>query len=235
MRYSQIASALLPLFVVATVALAMRDRPVSAAAPSAAPAASVFADIYRDGTWAKDDAGAGTSGLGSTLEATALYREYLRRFMHDHTIASVVDAGCGDWEFSKAIDWTGIDYRGFDIVPAVIAADTAAFEKANVHFAVANIVTDELPAADLLIVKHVLQHLPNDDVKKAIARMGRYKHVLLVDTVNPLNLSAENRDITVGSFRFFDPAAPPFNLPAVKELTWWDGHHMQQVARLSVR
>ena len=38
--------------------------------------------------------------------------ETYQQFLKDNAIRSVVDAGCGDWEFSQAIDWTGIDYKG---------------------------------------------------------------------------------------------------------------------------
>jgi len=46
----------------------------------------------------------------------------LQQFLKDNKIRSVVDAGCGDWGLSQALDWGGIDYKGYDIVEAVIAA-----------------------------------------------------------------------------------------------------------------
>ncbi|MBX3217652.1 MAG: class I SAM-dependent methyltransferase [Labilithrix sp.] len=203
-------------------------RAVSSSQPPTT-AASAFGEIYRDASWGIDDAGAGTSGLGSTVAATALYRTYLQAFLKEHKIKSVVDAGCGDWEFSKAMDWSGIDYKGYDVVEPVIAKNKQRHEAANVHFFTADIVEDDLPAADLLLVKHVLQHLPNDAVMKFMGKMRNYKHILLTDTVHPVTMSGVNRDIAVGDFRTFDPTAAPFSLPGVKALTWWDGHHMQQV------
>jgi 2-polyprenyl-3-methyl-5-hydroxy-6-metoxy-1,4-benzoquinol methylase len=192
----------------------------------------VFTEIYRERVWGKNDAGVGTSGSGSTLTATAQYRSYLQAFLKEHKIKSVVDAGCGDWEFSKAMDWTGVDYKGYDIVESVVAKDKQTYEKPNIHFFVGNVITDDLPAADLFIMKHVLQHLPNDDVNRVIGKMGKYKHILLTDSVDRRTLSGDNRDISIGSFRLFDPTMPPFSLPGTKDLTWWDGYHMQQVVHL---
>ncbi|MCW5831077.1 MAG: class I SAM-dependent methyltransferase [Labilithrix sp.] len=214
-----------------------RQAPPRAATSAEAPvtAASAFAEIYREASWAADDAGVGTSGLGSTVEATALYRAYLQAFLKEHKIKSVVDAGCGDWEFSRVMDWSGVDYKGYDVVESVIAKNKQRYESANVHFFTADVVTDELPAADLLLVKHVLQHLPNDDVTKFMGKMGNYKHILVTDTVHPRTMSGSNRDIAVGDFRTFDPTAPPFSLPGVKALTWWDGHHMQQVVHFATK
>jgi hypothetical protein len=85
----------------------------------------VFTDIYQDKTWGTNEAGRGHSGTGSTLQATVVYRAFLQQFMKDNGIKSVVDAGCGDWEFSSAIDWRGIDYRGFDIVASLVKQNTA--------------------------------------------------------------------------------------------------------------
>lgn len=249
--YARFAAVALPPLVVAVGWLVYRDldrvahEPPPARAPSAPPvaapsappaaASSVFDAIYKDATWGKNAEGEGTSGSGSTLESTALYRAFLQGFLKEHHVTSVVDAGCGDWEFSKAIDWSGIDYKGYDIVPAVIAKDKARYEKPNVHFFVANIVTDELPPADLLVSKHVLQHLPNADVAKFLTQLPKYKHVLLVNSVQRTTLSGDNKDIAVGQFRSLDPTKPPFDLPGVKVLTWWDGLHMHQAVHLARR
>ncbi|MCW5805121.1 MAG: class I SAM-dependent methyltransferase [Deltaproteobacteria bacterium] len=212
----------------------------SSPAPAPEPAAKaveatgdhrkVFASIYEDRTWGANGDGRGTSGTGSTLGATVVYRAYLQQFMAEHGIKSVVDAGCGDWEFSSALDWTGIDYRGFDIVPAIVARNTERHGKANIHFRVGNIITDDLPPADLLISKDVLQHLPNKDVVAFLGKqLPKYKHVLLTNGVDAHSLSGANGDIAIGDYRPIDLTLPPYSLAALKVLTYWDGKHMHQV------
>jgi 2-polyprenyl-3-methyl-5-hydroxy-6-metoxy-1,4-benzoquinol methylase len=153
---------------------------------------------------------------------------FLTEFLKDNRITSVVDAGCGDWEFSQSIDWTGIDYKGYDIVDAVIAANTKKYAKPNVHFSAANIVEAELPPADLLISKHVLQHLSNRDVTKFLTQLPKYKHVLLINGVDRMTMSAANTDIAAGDYRELDVTRPPFNIAGVKVLSYWDGIHMHQ-------
>lgn len=199
------------------------------ASPGAPDTAKVFDDIYRHAKWGSNTAGVGNSGTGSTLPATLLYRTFLQQFLKDNAIHSVVDAGCGDWEFSQAINWTGIDYRGFDIVEAVVAQNTKKYAKPNIHFFAANIIDQDLPAADLLISKHVLQHLPNRDVAKFLTKLSKYKHVLLINGVSRDTMSGSNADIAAGEYRELDVTRPPFNVPGVKVLTYWDGFHMQQV------
>ncbi|HTR52984.1 MAG TPA: class I SAM-dependent methyltransferase [Kofleriaceae bacterium] len=192
-----------------------------------------FEQIYQEKRWGTSGTGDGTSGAGSTLGATMWWRLYLQRFMAIYDVHSVVDAGCGDWEFSRAIDWSGIDYKGFDIVDAVIAEDRRRFEAPNIHFFTANIVDTDLPPADLLIVKHVLQHLPNADVAKFISQLSKYKHVLIVDGVDRQTLSALNTDTVPGGYRQLDLTAPPFNLHGTKVLTYLgDDQAMHQVVHI---
>ena len=202
-------------------------------APAPQSASAVFEHIYEAGVWGTNDAGEGTSGSGSTLESTAVYRAFLQAFMKEHDIHSVVDAGCGDWEFSKAIDWKGIDYRGYDVAAPVIAKNKAKHTASNVHFFVADIAKEELPAADLVLSKHVLQHVPNADVSSFLAQLPKYRHALLTNTVRAESHSASNVDIPVGGFRPLDPTRPPFSVAGVKALTWWDGHHMHQVVHIA--
>ena len=228
---------------VGTPAPAPAPKPVETTAPAPAPAvpavpdkaeeaktAKAFGDIYSNATWGTNTTGIGNSGTGSTEQSTAVYRAVLQQFLADNHITSVVDAGGGDWEFSHLIDWKGISYKGFDIVASVVAQDKQRYAAPNIEFAVGNIVEDDLPPADLLVSKHVLQHLPTADVQKFFAKqLKKYKYVLLTDGVDPTTMSATNSDIEPGEYRQLDPTKPPFNLAGTKLVTYWDGHHMSQI------
>lgn len=242
--YDKIARIAFPLFAVITALLLIlrisRDRPPPPNSPAppivtydAAPAPKpvehdtkqtkqAFDEIYKDSKWGLSPDGVGKSGTGSTLHATLLYRTFLGQFLEDNKIKSVVDAGCGDWEFSQHIDWTGIQYTGYDIVPTVIEANKKRFAKPNIEFVNADIVETDLPKADLLISKHVLQHLPNAAVAKLVKQFDKYEHVLLTNGVDGSTLTAANTDIKPGEYRYIDLTKPPFNLTATKLLTYKD-------------
>ena len=176
---------------------------------------NTFNRIYAEGTWGRDVAGKGTSGTGSTLEITREYRAYVEDFMKQHRITSVVDAGCGDWSFSSAIDWGNASYLGVDIASDVIATVRRKHEKGKITFQVGDI-TEELPAAELLISKDVLQHLSNSLVHKFISnnlRNGKYKWVILTN-----DRGNRNYDIESGTYRAIDLAAPPFDVRGLIDL-----------------
>jgi len=208
------------------------SAPDTAAAPEPA-AQRIFADIYRHAIWGTNAQGEGNSGPGSTLRSTLVYRAFLQQFFKDNAIRSVVDAGCGDWEFSQALDWGSIDYKGFDIVESAVSEAKRKFTKPNIAFFVGNVVELDLPPADLLICKHVLQHLPTRDVRTFLGQLRKYRHVLLTNSINPNTMSATNVDIAVGECRALDPTKPPFNLTGAKVLTYWDGHAMHQVVHIA--
>ena len=179
------------------------------------PLTKTFNGIYREGIWGRDVAGKGTSGSGSTLDITREYRAYLEDFIRKHRVTSIVDAGCGDWTFSSTIDWGGASYLGVDIASDVIEANRRKYEKPNVTFQVGDI-TEELPSADLLISKDVLQHLPDALVDRFIRnnlKTGKYKWVLLTN-----DRGSGNPDIVPGGYRAIDLAAAPFNVPGLVDL-----------------
>ncbi len=168
-----------------------------------------FNEIYDKGSWAKSPDGKGTSGSGSTLQITTEYRAFLEQFIKSHEIKSVVDAGCGDWEFSSAVDWNRARYLGIDISTKVIAEVKRKHESKTVRFMVGD-VTQSLPPADLLICKDVLQHLPIKLIKRFIKnnlRKGKYKWALLTNDRGP-----ENQDIKPGEYRTINLSAPPFQV-----------------------
>jgi SAM-dependent methyltransferase len=176
-----------------------------------------FNQIYSDGTWGRDVTGKGTSGSGSTLEITREYRAYVEDFIRTHAITSVVDAGCGDWGFSSAMDWGDASYLGVDIASDVIEAVRRKHERGRIRFQVGDI-TEELPAADLLISKDVLQHLSNELVHKFIRnnlKPGKYKWVILT---NDRGSPPRNTDIRPGGHRVLDLAAPPFEVKGLVDL-----------------
>ena len=179
------------------------------------PLTQTFNRIYTEGVWGRDVAGKGTSGTGSTPEITREYRAYLQDFIRKNRVQSVVDAGSGDWSFSSTIDWAGASYLGVDIASDVIEAVREKHEKRNVKFRVGDI-TEELPGADLLISKDVLQHLPNELVHKFIRnnlRKGKYKWALLTN-----DRGSGNLDTIPGGYRAIDLAAPPFDVRGLVDL-----------------
>jgi len=188
----------------------------------------VFTHIYQNAVWGVDEKGEGTSGPGSTVANTKEYMEYLQDFLKEKKITSVVDLGCGDWQFSQHINWNGVQYTGFDVVLPIIERNKAKFSQPNIAFMHGDGITTDLPAADLLICKDVLQHLTEADIKKIAAQFPKFKYCLITNGIDADTLSSNNHPISRGDYRTLDIRKPPFNIKAKKVLTY-RGPFMNQV------
>ena len=189
----------------------------------------VFTNIYVNKIWGANQAGEGHSGCGSTLSATESYRYFLQNFFKAFDIHSVVDFGCGDWEFSRELDWDGIDYLGLDVVKHVIKHDQEQFSTEHIRFVHVDGLTAELPQADLLICKDVLQHLTNGDVKLFLKQLPSFKYCLITNDVDPQTQTTKNSNSPRGGYRWLDLTQPPYNVIGEKIFSYTDGHHLKQV------
>lgn len=168
-----------------------------------------FEEIYAKNEWLHG------SGEGSLPQHTKGYARFLEKYVSENKIKSVVDMGCGDWQFSKDISWGDAKYHGFDVVPSVIERNTRIYSTGQVCFSLYSGDPAELPSADLLIVKDVLQHLSDATVHQALKNFDRYAQILITNCVNPRG-STINRDISDGEFRYLDVRLSPFNFDSIE-------------------
>src|ERR1700739_4822404 len=78
------------------------------------------------------------SGFGSLVASTATYRYIIESFIRLNNVHSVLDLGCGDWQFSKLIPWDNYDisYLGLDVSHVIIERNTANFGTERCQFQV---------------------------------------------------------------------------------------------------
>lgn len=167
----------------------------------------VFGNIYALNSW-----GFG-SGHGSLPKATRRYRQFLADFMRENKVRSVVDYGCGDWQFSRLVDWSRVNYLGLDVISGLIDTNNKKYRMTNVRFEMAPEQFANVPSADLLIVKDVLQHFPTEMVRRFMEEaVPHFKFALITNCIEPA--SELNREITLGDFRPLDLRAAPFHYRA---------------------
>lgn len=158
----------------------------------------IFTEIYDKNVW-------GGSGGGSSPENTVEYRKLLQKFLKDKKIKSVLDYGCGDWSFSRHIDWTGIHYLGYDCVESVVKNNHIQHRSETIKFT-------SLPVpeyhgfSELLIVKDVLQHWSNEDIINFLEDHKYFKYILITNT-----LGTSENDITPGDCRGLSAKLYPLN------------------------
>ena len=121
--------------------------------------------------WQRRYAAGGSAGSGSYGDLGHFKAEVLNGFVAEHTIADVVEFGCGDGNQLGLADYPR--YLGFDVSAEALElcraafADRAAFEFRHVD-------KDQGESADLALSLDVIYHLVEDPVYEAyMARLFR--------------------------------------------------------------
>lgn len=146
----------------------------------------LFTKVYEEHLWAEkgetvDPHHPFNSGPGSAEEAASPYTDCVTRFIEKHGIRSVVDLGCGDFRVGRRIARAGINYIGVDVVEPLIQSNQANFAADNVQFRCLDITRDELPKAQLCLVRQVFQHLSNAQVKSVLNRLKQFDWVIVTE------------------------------------------------------
>ncbi|MGW1421700.1 class I SAM-dependent methyltransferase [Bradyrhizobium manausense] len=176
--------------------------------------AARFERIERTNLWG---AATSVSGLGSENRATAAIREALPGLLQRLGVRSLLDAPCGDAGWIGSMK-AGVEYTGIDIVPSLIAANTARAARGEVRgrFLVADVTRDPLPRCDVILCRDCLVHLSFQNIVRAIARFRASGAQFLLATTFPE--WDDNRDCEDGDWRALNMTMPPFNWPSPREL-----------------
>jgi hypothetical protein len=176
-----------------------------------------FDAIFRSNGWGSDES---VSGPGSTADATAQLRAALPEIFRRLNITSVLDAGCGDLNWMRQLDYVFERYIGIDVVEPLIARHRLASWPAGYEFRQASLTDYAGPALDAVFSRDVLVHLPFALVQKAIAHWVSLGFRALFLTSFPR--TTINRDCAIGAWRPLNLELPPFNFPRPK-IEIWEG------------
>jgi SAM-dependent methyltransferase len=150
--------------------------------------------------------------------------------VREQGIHTVVDVGCGDWSFSRLIDWGDATYIGVDVVPELIASLQARYGNERRSFLAGDARLVPLPAGELLVMKDVLQHWPNQAIADFLPRLAGFRWAILTNDRDryyrrgwrhlwrPDRPDVPNTDIPFGGYRPVRLREAPFHLDA-RELT----------------
>lgn len=162
--------------------------------------AAVFGHVYRCGLWG-DGSGTGSVPTGEAAE-------YIRLIAAMAAVGgwrTAVDAGCGDGRVARALaERTGMQITGVDCVPSILGPASARYTP------VAGDITavDQLPPADVLLVKDVLHHWPTDMIRRWLAEViaaGRWQWLICTQDRHPHGAT----DTHLGGYRALDPRSEP--------------------------
>ncbi len=158
----------------------------------------VMQQVYKNKLWGGADSDF-YSGEGShNSEIIEPYLTAVKNFLKslDNPIA-ICDLGCGDFNVGNELFSYSKNYIGVDIVPNLIQRNKELYRSENLSFHCMDIAMDELPKADCVLLRQVLQHLSNHEVEQIVKKLYQYKYVILTEHL-PVGDFTSNKDIISG-------------------------------------
>jgi len=124
------------------------------------------------------------SGPGSTVAAASECMDLIDEVVSAYGVTSILDLGCGDWHWMRRAAWResqNVSYEGWDAHPALIEQLTKDYGNDRTRFRCADITTTAFPAADLVICRDVLFHLPLELAARVVGQL-KSRDCLLIST-----------------------------------------------------
>ena len=177
----------------------------------------IFSKIYENNIWNKNSKNDFNSGPGShDADIIKPYINEICSFLKINTNLTVLDIGCGDFNIGSHIFHNSKKYIAIDIVDKLIDRNKKKFNSNKLIFKKIDIVNEDIPKGDCLLIKEVLQHLPNNQIKIILSKLKNYKYIFLTESI-PLFNFKPNMDkikgpdcrIDINSAIVIDK--PPFN------------------------
>jgi SAM-dependent methyltransferase len=85
----------------------------------------IFKDVYRNNIWGDPET---VSGHGSGVARTAAFRDQFANLLIELGTRSLLDAGCGDFNWMKEVQLPIARYFGVDVVPELIAKNQTNYK-----------------------------------------------------------------------------------------------------------
>ncbi|MBI3006592.1 MAG: class I SAM-dependent methyltransferase [Ignavibacteriales bacterium] len=143
---------------------------------------------------------------------TANIRSRLEEFLRVNSIHTLLDIACGDFHWMKEVDLGTTKYIGGEIVADLVERNNRLYASPDRTFVHLDIINSMLPAADAILCRDCLPHLPTQHILLALQNIKRSKAKYLVTSNYPL--CRENVDIPIGKFRRINLELEPFFLSA---------------------
>lgn len=168
---------------------------------------AAFTQHYRLKDWMEPET---VSGRGSTLKRTETIRRELPALFAELGVRSVLDAGCGDFNWFQALDAELDSYLGVEVVEELAAANRERFGNPRREFVALDITRDDLRRVDLILCRDCLVHLKNRQIQAALRNFRRSGASWLLTTT--FTGPHPNEDAPLGGWRPLNLERAPFAL-----------------------
>lgn len=158
----------------------------------------IFTDIYEKNIWGHDGTKSynGSSGGGSEISYNdSVYIPFLKKFITENNIKTVVDLGCGSFKCGSLIyNELDILYTGYDTYNKIITYNSEIYERPKYTFINLDFYSnkDKILDGDLCILKDVIQHWMMDEIYTFLDYLTENKKFKYIIICNCSNQTVDN-------------------------------------------
>jgi len=178
----------------------------------------IFTEVYDKNLWNSQET---RSGSGSELANCSEIIKHIPELLKRNNIKSVLDCPCGTYNWQYKVEWG--EYIGADIVPLMIANNI--LHEPYTHFMLLDLITDNLPKADMILVRDCFVHLSFEDSIKAIENIKRAGIKYLLAT--SFNIQYNKPFPTSFEWRKINMEIYPFNLKAIDSIREFEDKYLK--------
>jgi len=156
---------------------------------------SLFNIVYKRNFWNIGKNEQFYSGIGSRDER--IIKPYIKKIENiiKNKKYKILDLGTGDFNVSKKLCKHAKYFYGIDIVKPLIVRNKEKFKGKNLKFLHLDICKDKLPDADVYILRQVLQHLSNNEIKLILKKIYKKNKIFIITEHLPGKKFIPNVDI----------------------------------------
>ncbi len=156
---------------------------------------SLFNIVYKRNFWNIGKNEQFYSGVGSRDER--IIKPYIRKIENiiKKKKYKILDLGTGDFNVSKNFYKYAKFFYAVDIVKPLIVRNKKKFKRKNLKFLHLDICKDKLPDADIYILRQVLQHLSNSEIKLILKKLNKKNKIIIITEHLPSKKFIPNSDI----------------------------------------
>ena len=168
---------------------------------------TIFTKLYETAAWGNNanNAYSGSSGEGSSIEYNLYtYIPFVKKFIRDNGITTIVDLGCGDFRCGPLIyNDLHITYTGYDTYKKVVDHNetNCAWPKFTFFHLDFFHNRELIKGGDLCILKDVIQHWSLADIHAFLDYLvasNKFRYIMII---NCGYQTVDNADIKSGEFR----------------------------------
>ena len=155
-------------------------------------------------------------GSGSWKKQATDAREFIQEKIIEHKYETILDLGCGDWNWMEDIDFQGANYLGIDADAEMIYDNSVKYSFNGISFRYGDIFSIDIPEVDLVICRDVLFHVRSELAVSLINKLKQRTRLHFISTsFNQEKMNQEPRaynKIEDWGFYRINLLVDPFNL-----------------------